>query len=112
MPAASQRFSQARADEVGLYRVALGMHPARLKPVGKGSTESALGSDLVSALLAWRRQTRSPRVDPVCHPFARRHRRRQPPASFMIAPADTAPLCRLTSRPFASFTSVGMLRMP
>jgi outer membrane protein OmpA-like peptidoglycan-associated protein len=36
---ANQTLSQQRADEVRLYLVALGVHPARLKAVGKGSSE-------------------------------------------------------------------------
>ena len=49
VPAANLRLSQARADEVRLYLVTLGVHPARLKAVGKGSTEPAHGSDPLSA---------------------------------------------------------------
>lgn len=37
--AANQRLSQQRAEEVRLYLVALGVSPARLKAVGKGSAE-------------------------------------------------------------------------
>lgn len=37
--AADQRLSQQRAEEVRLYLVALGVSPARLKAVGKGSAE-------------------------------------------------------------------------
>ena len=39
--AANKLLSQQRADEVRLYLVALGVHPARLKAVGKGSSEPA-----------------------------------------------------------------------
>lgn len=39
--AQNQRLSQERADEVRLYLVALGVHPSRLKAVGKGSTQLA-----------------------------------------------------------------------
>ena len=39
------RLSQERADEVRLYLVALGVHPSRLKAVGKGSSQPANGSD-------------------------------------------------------------------
>jgi outer membrane protein OmpA-like peptidoglycan-associated protein len=44
-PAQNQRLSQERADEVRLYLVALGVHPARLKAVGKGSSQPANGTD-------------------------------------------------------------------
>lgn len=37
--AANRLLSQQRADEVRLFLVALGVHPARLKAVGKGSSE-------------------------------------------------------------------------
>jgi OOP family OmpA-OmpF porin len=33
-------LSQERADEVRLYLVALGVHPSRLKAVGKGATQT------------------------------------------------------------------------
>jgi outer membrane protein OmpA-like peptidoglycan-associated protein len=36
---ANQRLSQQRADEVRLYLVALGVHPSRLRAVGKGSSD-------------------------------------------------------------------------
>ena len=49
MPAANLRLSQQRADEVRLYLVALGVHPARLKAVGKGSSEPANLKDPLSA---------------------------------------------------------------
>ena len=48
-PAANLRLSQQRADEVRLYLVALGVHPARLKAVGKGSTEPANPLDPLAA---------------------------------------------------------------
>ena len=40
-PAANKVLSQQRADEVRLFLVALGVHPARLRAVGKGSSEPA-----------------------------------------------------------------------
>ena len=40
-PSANKVLSQQRAEEVRLYLVALGVHPARLKAVGKGSSELA-----------------------------------------------------------------------
>jgi outer membrane protein OmpA-like peptidoglycan-associated protein len=43
--ASNQRLSQERADEVRLYLVALGVHPSRLKAVGKGSTQLANAGD-------------------------------------------------------------------
>lgn len=46
---ANLKLSQERADEVRLYLVALGVHPARLKAVGKGSTELANARDPQSA---------------------------------------------------------------
>ena len=49
VPAANLRLSQQRADEVRLYLVALGVHPARLKAVGKGSSEPANAKDPMSA---------------------------------------------------------------
>ncbi len=49
VPAANLRLSQQRADEVRLYLVALGVHPARLKAVGKGSSEPANPKDPMSA---------------------------------------------------------------
>jgi outer membrane protein OmpA-like peptidoglycan-associated protein len=38
---ANQKLSQERAEEVRLYLVALGVHPARLRAVGKGSSDLA-----------------------------------------------------------------------
>ncbi|CAD5373267.1 exported hypothetical protein [Rubrivivax sp. A210] len=38
---ANQALSQQRADEVRLYLIALGVHPARLRAVGKGASEPA-----------------------------------------------------------------------
>lgn len=43
--AQNQRLSQERADEVRLYLVALGVHPSRLKAVGKGSSQPVNGAD-------------------------------------------------------------------
>lgn len=48
-PAANQQLSQHRADEVRLYLVALGVHPARLRAVGKGSSDLANARDPGSA---------------------------------------------------------------
>ena len=48
-PAANQQLSQHRADEVRLYLVALGVHPARLRAVGKGSSDLANARDPLSA---------------------------------------------------------------
>lgn len=48
-PATNQRLSQARAEEVRLYLVALGVHPSRLRAVGKGSGEPANVLDPLSA---------------------------------------------------------------
>ncbi len=47
--AQNQRLSQERADEVRLYLVALGVHPSRLKAVGKGSTQLANAGNPQSA---------------------------------------------------------------
>ena len=47
--AANQKLSQERAEEVRLFLVALGVHPARLKAVGKGSSELANPRDPMSA---------------------------------------------------------------
>lgn len=49
LPAANLLLSQQRADEVRLYLVALGVHPARLKTLGKGSTEPANAKEPLSA---------------------------------------------------------------
>jgi outer membrane protein OmpA-like peptidoglycan-associated protein len=38
---ANQKLSQERAEEVRLYLVALGVHPSRLRAVGKGSSDLA-----------------------------------------------------------------------
>lgn len=43
--AQNQRLSLERAEEVRLYLVALGVHPSRLKAVGKGSSEPADAAD-------------------------------------------------------------------
>lgn len=43
-------LSQERADEVRLYLVALGVHPSRLKAVGKGASDPADPRDPASAL--------------------------------------------------------------
>ncbi len=43
--AQNQRLSLERAEEVRLYLVALGVHPSRLKAVGKGSSELADAAD-------------------------------------------------------------------
>ena len=42
--AQNQRLSQERAEEVRLYLVALGVHPSRLKAVGKGSSQPVNGN--------------------------------------------------------------------
>lgn len=47
--AQNQRLSQERAEEVRLYLVALGVHPSRLKAVGKGSSQPVNGSDPLAA---------------------------------------------------------------
>ena len=49
-PAANKLLSQQRADEVRLYLVALGVHPARLRAVGKGSSELANAREPMSAV--------------------------------------------------------------
>jgi outer membrane protein OmpA-like peptidoglycan-associated protein len=43
--AQNQRLSQERADEVRLYLVSLGVHPARLRAVGKGASQQANAGD-------------------------------------------------------------------
>lgn len=43
--AQNQRLSQERADEVRLYLVSLGVHPARLRAVGKGASQLADAGD-------------------------------------------------------------------
>ena len=48
-PATNQLLSQQRADEVRLYLVALGVHPSRLRAVGKGSSELVNARDPLSA---------------------------------------------------------------
>lgn len=48
-PASNQQLSQQRADEVRLYLVALGVHPSRLRAVGKGSSDLANAQDPLSA---------------------------------------------------------------
>lgn len=47
--AQNQRLSQERADEVRLYLVALGVHPARLRAVGKGASQLADTKDPAAA---------------------------------------------------------------
>ena len=49
VPTANLRLSQERAEEVRLYLVALGVHPARLKAVGKGASEPINPRDPLSA---------------------------------------------------------------
>jgi len=53
--AQNQRLSQERAEEVRLYLVALGVHPARLRAVGKGSSDPA---DPLNPLAANNRRVR------------------------------------------------------
>ena len=43
------RRSQGRADEVRLYLVALGVHPSRLRAVGRGTTQPVNASDPAAA---------------------------------------------------------------
>lgn len=45
----NQRLSQARADEVRLYLVALGVHPARLRAVGRGASAPVNPGDPAAA---------------------------------------------------------------
>jgi outer membrane protein OmpA-like peptidoglycan-associated protein len=47
--ALNQQLSQQRADEVRLYLIALGVHPARLRAVGKGSSDLANPLDPAAA---------------------------------------------------------------
>jgi outer membrane protein OmpA-like peptidoglycan-associated protein len=47
--AQNQRLSQDRADEVRLYLVSLGVHPARLRAVGKGASQLADITDPTAA---------------------------------------------------------------
>jgi outer membrane protein OmpA-like peptidoglycan-associated protein len=47
--AQNQRLSQERADEVRLYLVSLGVHPARLRAVGKGASQLADAGDPTAA---------------------------------------------------------------
>lgn len=47
--AQNQRLSQERADEVRLYLVSLGVHPARLRAVGKGASQLAVAGDPAAA---------------------------------------------------------------
>jgi outer membrane protein OmpA-like peptidoglycan-associated protein len=44
------RLSQARADEVRLYLVALGVHPSRLRAVGRGTSQPADPRDPAAAV--------------------------------------------------------------
>jgi outer membrane protein OmpA-like peptidoglycan-associated protein len=53
--AQNQRLSQERAEEVRLYLVALGVHPSRLRAVGKGSSDLA---DPLNPLAANNRRVR------------------------------------------------------
>lgn len=46
---ANQRLSQERAEEVRLYLVALGVHPSRLRAVGKGASEPVNARDPLAA---------------------------------------------------------------
>lgn len=45
----NQRLSQERADEVRLYLVALGVHPARLRAVGRGTSQPVNPGDPAAA---------------------------------------------------------------
>lgn len=48
-PARNLALSQQRAEEVRLYLIALGVHPGRLKAVGKGATDLANPFDPLAA---------------------------------------------------------------
>lgn len=54
-PSTNQRLSQQRAEEVRLYLVALGVHPARLRAMGKGASDPA---DPLNPLSAENRRVR------------------------------------------------------
>lgn len=45
----NQRLSQERADEVRLYLVALGVHPSRLRAVGRGTSQPVNPGDPAAA---------------------------------------------------------------
>ena len=49
LAANNQRLSLQRAEEVRLYLVALGVHPGRLRAVGKGASEPANPGDPLAA---------------------------------------------------------------
>ena len=49
LAANNQRLSLQRAEEVRLYLVALGVHPGRLRAVGKGASEPANAGDPLAA---------------------------------------------------------------
>jgi outer membrane protein OmpA-like peptidoglycan-associated protein len=48
--AQNQRLSQERAEEVRLYLVALGVHPSRLRAVGKGASQFVDAADPTAAI--------------------------------------------------------------